>query len=77
MTSDMVNSPPHYLGHPKGIECIDYIEENPYVNLAQAQKYLHRVSWGGKFNDKEDLEKAVWFIRREIKRREARDTENI
>lgn len=74
MTNDMVNRPKHYLGHPKGIECIDYIEENPFVNLAQAQKYLHRVSWGGKFNNKEDMEKAVWYILREIKRRETYDS---
>lgn len=66
---DMVNHPPHYTGHPKGIECIDVIEENPFPNLAAAIKYLWRVSWGSKGNDIEDLQKAVWFIEREIGRR--------
>lgn len=66
---DMVNHPPHYRGHPKGIECIDVIEDNPFVNLAQSQKYVWRVSWGGKGDDIEDLEKAVWYLNREIARR--------
>ena len=66
---DMVNHPPHYRAHPKGIECIDVIEDNPFVNLAQSQKYVWRVSWGGKGDDIEDLEKAVWYLNREIARR--------
>lgn len=66
---DMVNHPPHYNQHPKGIECIDVIEENPFPNLANAIRYLWRVSWGGKFNDLEDLEKAKWYVEREISRR--------
>lgn len=67
---DMVNSPPHYNQHPKGIECIDVIEDNPFILLGNAMKYLWRVSWGGKGNDTEDLEKAIWYIQRELKRRE-------
>lgn len=70
---DMVNHPAHYTGHPKGIECIDVIEENPHPNLANAMKYLWRVSWGGKDNDTQDLEKAVWYIQRELKRRDTHD----
>ena len=66
---DMVNHPPHYTSHPKGFECIDVIEDNPFPNLASAMKYLWRVSWGGKFDDLEDLEKAVWYVQREITRR--------
>lgn len=67
---DMVNHPPHYNAHPKGIECIDIIEENPFILLGNAMKYLWRVSWGGKGNDVEDLNKAIWYIQRELKRRE-------
>lgn len=66
---DMVNHPPHYNQHPKGIECIDVIEENPFPNLANTMKYVWRVSWGSKGNDIEDLEKAKWFLQREIWRR--------
>lgn len=68
--NDMVNHPPHYNQHPKGIECIDVIEDNPFILLGNAMKYLWRVSWGGKGNDTEDLEKAIWYIQRELKRRE-------
>ena len=66
---DMVNHPPHYTAHPKGIECIDVIEDNPFYNLAAAMKYLWRVSWGSKFDDLEDLEKAAWYVQREITHR--------
>lgn len=66
---DMVNHPPHYTAHPKGIECIDVIEDNPFLNLGNAMKYIWRVSWGSKGRDIEDLEKAVWYVQREIKRR--------
>jgi hypothetical protein len=72
---DMVNHPPHYNQHPKGIECIDVIEDNPFLNLGNAMRYLWRVSWGGKWDSKEDLKKAVWFIEREISRREKRGIE--
>lgn len=65
---DMVNHPPHYTGHPKGIECIDVVEDAPRSNLAAAMKYLWRVLWGSKGNDIQDLEKARWYIDREISR---------
>ena len=70
---DMVNHPPHYNGHPTGIECIDVIEENPFSNLSAAMKYLWRVSWGSKGRDEEDLKKAAWYIEREISRRKKRN----
>lgn len=67
---DWVNSPTHYRGHPKGIEAIDIIEDNSFLNLGNAMKYLWRVSWGSKGRDIEDLRKAIWYIEREITRRE-------
>lgn len=66
---DMVNHPPHYNSHPKGIECIDVIEDGPHHNINTAIKYLWRVNWGGKWDDLEDLAKAKWYIEREIRRR--------
>lgn len=66
---EMVNHPPHYNGHPKGIEAIDVIEDNPFMNLGNAMKYLWRVSWGSKGHDDEDLAKAIWYIERERSRR--------
>lgn len=71
MSVDYVNHPPHYKGHPKGIECIEVIEDNPFLSLGNAMKYLWRVSWGSKGRDVEDLRKAVWYIEREITRRTA------
>lgn len=66
---ETVNHPPHYNGHPKGIEAIDVIEDNPFMNLGNAMKYLWRVSWGSKGRDDEDLAKAIWYIERERSRR--------
>ena len=67
--AEMVNHPAHYNSHPKNIEAIDVIEDNPFVNLGNAMKYLWRVSWGSKGHDDEDLAKAVWYIERERSRR--------
>ena len=65
---DMVNNPPHYTSDPSGVECIDVIENRPYC-IAAAMKYLWRCD--DKWSPIEDLRKAVWYIEREIKRRES------
>ena len=59
-----VNHPTHYNQHPAGIECIDVIEEFSF-NVGNAVKYLWRYALKGGI---EDLEKAVWYINREIAR---------
>jgi hypothetical protein len=71
MTEDMVAHPPHYNSHPSGVECIDIVEEMPY-NIGAAVKYLWRCD--GKWDSIEDLEKAAWYVQREITRRKARAT---
>ena len=68
---DLVNNPPHYQSG--GIEAIDVIEafELPY-HIGSAVKYLLRA--GRKDNRLMDLEKAAWYIDREIEReKETRD----
>jgi hypothetical protein len=65
-----VNHPQHYNQHPAGIECIDVIEEFGF-NIGSAMKYLWRYEL--KDAPVEDLEKAVWYIQREIERRKKRD----
>ena len=65
--NDPVNSPEHYTKHPSGVECIQ-ITEHMGFNLGNAMKYIWRADL--KNNAIEDLEKAVWYIRREIERRE-------
>jgi hypothetical protein len=61
--SDPVNHPAHYkVG---GIETIDFIEAKKLnYNLGNAVKYVTRADHKG--NRREDLEKARWYINREI-----------
>lgn len=63
--SDAVNHPPHYNNHPAGIECIDVVEHFGF-NVGNAIKYLWRAELKG--NQIQDLEKAAWYVQREIKR---------
>lgn len=66
--ADMVNHPPHYTSHPSGVECIQ-ITEHMNFNLGNAVKYIWRA--GLKTEDPiRDLEKAVFYVRREIERRQ-------
>lgn len=60
---DMVNHPPHYK--TGGIETIDFIEAKKLnYNLGNVVKYVTRADYKG--NRKQDLEKAVWYLQREI-----------
>lgn len=61
-----VNHPPHYNEHPSGVECIT-ITEHFNFNIGNAIKYLWRVD--SKHDPIEDLQKAFWYIGREIERR--------
>lgn len=63
---DNVNSPQHYTSHPSGIECIQVTEWMNF-NIGNAVKYLWRADLKGKAL--EDIEKARWYIAREIQRR--------
>lgn len=62
---DMVNHPPHYKAHPSGVECIQ-ITEHMNFNLGNAVKYIWRS--GEKGSTVQDLEKARWYLDREIQR---------
>ena len=62
---DMVNNPAHYRNHPSGVECITITEHMNFC-LGNAIKYLWRADLK---NGLEDLEKARWYINREIERR--------
>jgi hypothetical protein len=62
-TPDMVNSPPHYKSG--GVETIDFIEaKNLNYNLGNVVKYITRADLKG--NRKQDLNKAMWYLQREI-----------
>jgi hypothetical protein len=63
---DPVNHPKHYTDHPSGIECIQ-ITEHMGFNLGNALKYIWRCDL--KKDAVEDLNKAIWYIQREIEKR--------
>ena len=65
-THDPVNHPKHYTAHPSGIECIQITEHMGFC-LGNAIKYIWRADLKG--DAIEDLQKAVWYIEREIDRR--------
>jgi hypothetical protein len=61
---DAIN-PEHYRTHPSGIEAIQITEHMNFC-LGNAMKYLWRSDLKGGI---EDLQKAKWYIEREIQRR--------
>jgi len=64
--NDPVNHPKHYTEHPSGVECIQITEHMNFC-LGNAVKYIWRADLKGGM---EDLQKAAWYINREIRRRE-------
>jgi Protein of unknwon function (DUF3310) len=70
--SNKINHPAHYTKHPSGVECITIVEHMGF-NLGNAVKYIWRADL--KENALEDLKKALWYISREIAKREAETNE--
>ena len=72
MKKDNINHPSHYTSHPSGIECIDIAEHHDFC-IGNAIKYLWRAGLKSedgiskKEKQIEDLKKANWYIKREIK----------
>jgi hypothetical protein len=64
--ADAVNHPPHYTSHPSGVECIT-VTEHMNFNLGNAVKYIWRAGLKSEAA-LVDLEKARWYIDREIAR---------
>jgi len=68
---DPINHPPHYRGHPSGVECIEITEHLNFCR-GNAMKYIWRAGGkGDKGNEIEDLQKARWYLDREIARLKA------
>lgn len=71
MAEDNVNHPKHYTSHPSGVECIEIVQHHDFC-IGNAIKYLWRaglkteVGMVDKDKHVEDLEKAIWYINREI-----------
>ena len=66
LPNDPVNHPAHYTSHPSGVECIQITEHMGFC-LGNAMKYIWRADL--KADAIEDLQKAVWYINREIQLR--------
>lgn len=69
--TDQINRPAHYTAHPSGIECIQ-ITEHMSFPLGNAVKYIWRADLKG--DAVADLEKAVWYLNRELDRRNGKTT---
>lgn len=61
---DLINHPPHYTQHPSGVECIQ-ITEHMGFNTGNALKYVWRADLKHDC-PLADLNKAKWYIEREI-----------
>lgn len=62
----MINHPDHYLKE-SGFEVIDVIEAwNLDFSLGNALKYIARAGKKNPEKQKQDLEKAAWYIERTI-----------
>jgi hypothetical protein len=71
LRKDMVNHPPHYTSG--GIETIDFIEAKQLgYHLGNVVKYVVRA--GKKGDALEDLNKARWYLDREIGRMEGKNS---
>ena len=67
--NDPVNHPKHYTEHPSGVECIRITEHMNFC-LGYAVKYIWRADL--KHDAIEDLEKAIWYLQRELTKRRSK-----
>jgi hypothetical protein len=65
----VIDHPPHYNAHPSGVEAITICEAFGF-NIGNAVKYLWRCGLKDGANEIDDLQKSVWYIQREIERRQ-------
>lgn len=67
IVKEMVDHPQHY--NVGKYEAIDVIEDwNLNFNLGNAVKYISRADHKG--NKYQDIEKAIWYLQRELQRGE-------
>ena len=66
--NDPVKNPAHYTSDPSGVECIQITEHRTF-NIGNAIKYLWRAGLkGDAATEIQDLQKAIFYIEREIGR---------
>ena len=66
MANDEVNHPAHYTAY-EGVEVIQLTEQMNF-NRGNAVKYIARAGLKSYDTEIQDLEKAAWYIQREIER---------
>lgn len=66
ITVDQVNHPPHYT-HVPGLEAIE-VTQHFNFNRGNAIKYIWRAGVKDKAREREDLEKAIWYLNKELER---------
>lgn len=64
---ERINHPRHYNENPSGVECITVVEHMSF-NIGNAVKYVWRAGLKPDASTVHDLEKARWYIDREIQR---------
>lgn len=65
--TDKVNHPPHY--NAGKIECIEFIEDQGYgpgFCIGNAIKYIVRAGKKNPEDEIQDLEKAIWYLKRHV-----------
>jgi hypothetical protein len=72
MSDDIVNHPKHYT-HSSSVECIELVEAMDFCT-GNAFKYVWRFR---EKHGREDLAKALWYVEREIARREDEEEDHI
>lgn len=63
-----VDHPSHYNQHPSGVECLTIVRHFGF-NIGNVVKYCWRAGLKDNVSDIEDLEKALFYLQDEIKRR--------
>ena len=64
--AEAVDHPDHYNQVP-GVECITVVEQFNF-NRGNAIKYVWRAGGKNPVEEVQDLQKAVWYLNREISR---------
>lgn len=74
--NDAVNNPKHYTSHPSGVECIEITQHYNFC-LGNVIKYIWRAGLKDGNATLQDLEKARWYLDREISRRKEQENEPV
>jgi hypothetical protein len=76
-TYESINQPQHYTSKNGGLKAIDIIEAwKLNFSRGNAVKYILRAGEKPHADEIQDLEKAVWYLNREIARLKSLTTDN-